>query len=320
MKRRLLAVLPLLLAGCGTTYPGVIECYERVPQVISLGAAQDAGFPHLGCFRPCCETAREEGRREPVAALAVIGESGWWLVDATPDLPQQVHAMGALPQGILLTHAHVGHYTGLMFLGREGMNARGMPVYCSEKMAEFLRGNAPWDQLVRLGNVELRTFWPGEILALDAWIRVEPIAVPHRNEYADTHAFGITLQGCEPLLYMPDLDRWDTGWAQDPGLLLSRFPTLVLDGTFHSAADLDGRDLSEIPHPAILTTLEFLHGLGVAHQLWFTHLNHTNPLWDPDAEASRAADRIGYGVARAGTDLARVLRQRAGIFSRVVND
>jgi pyrroloquinoline quinone biosynthesis protein B len=307
VKRAPLFVLPLLLAGCGTMIPGGIACYELVPQVISLGAAQDAGFPHLACFRTCCETARADGRREPVAALAVIGENGWWLVDATPDLPQQVHSMGSLPQGILLTHAHAGHYTGLMYLGREGMNARGMPVHCSEKMAEFLRANAPWDQLVKLGNVELRPFRSGEILDLDPWILVEPIAVPHRNEYADTHAFGITLPGCDPLLYLPDLDRWDTGWALDPGPMLDRFPTLVLDGTFHSAADLDGRDLSEIPHPPVLVTLEFLAQRGQKHFLWFTHLNHTNPLWDPDSDASRAASQMGYGVARSGKGLSAFL-------------
>jgi len=293
----------LLAAGCGTMNPRVIVCTEPLPAVISLGAAQDAGFPHLGCFRPCCEKARKDGRREPVAALALFGEQGWWLVDATPDLPQQVHEVGSLPQGILITHAHVGHYTGLMYLGREGMNARGMPVHCSEKMAEFLRTNAPWDQLVRLGNVELRPFASGAILELDPLIRVETIAVPHRNEYADTHAFGIALQGCEPLLYMPDLDRWDSGWSQDPGALLARFHTLVLDGSFFSADDLDGRDLSEIPHPPIVATLDLLLGLGQRHALWFTHLNHTNPLWNPESAASQEANRIGFRVARAGQDL-----------------
>lgn len=301
MKRGLTLALPLLAAGCAAEDPFI--CWTQVPGIQSLGAAQDAGFPHLGCTRTCCETARADGRREPVAALALFGEQGWWLVDATPDLPQQVHEVGGLPLGILLTHAHVGHYTGLMYLGREGMNAHGMPVHCSEKMAEFLRTNAPWDQLVRLGNVELRPFASGAILELDPWIRVEAIAVPHRNEYADTHAFGITLQGCEPLLYMPDLDRWDAGWTQDPGALLARFPTLVLDGSFHSAGDLDGRDMSEIPHPPIVATLEFLAGLGQKHVLWFTHLNHTNPLWDPKSPASQEALRRNYFVARAGQDL-----------------
>lgn len=303
MRLRPAAALVLLAAGCAAANPRVMVCWERIPDVISLGAAQDAGFPHLGCFRACCEGARTAGRREPVAALGIVGESGWWLVDATPDLPQQVHQMGSLPQGILLTHAHVGHYTGLMYLGREGLNAQRMPVYCSEKMAEFLRANAPWDQLVRLENIEIRPFQTGEILTPDPWIQIEPIAVPHRNEYADTHALGIMLQDRRPLLYMPDLDRWESGWSQDPGALLNRFPTLVLDGTFYSADDLPGRDMSEIPHPPVVTTLEFLQRLGVPHQLWFTHLNHTNPLWDPHSAAAQEAQRIGYSVARSGAQL-----------------
>jgi pyrroloquinoline quinone biosynthesis protein B len=267
---------------------------------VILGVAQDAGFPHLGCFRECCETARREGRREPVAALGLIGERGWWLVDATPDLPEQVHAMGELPRGILLTHAHVGHYAGLMYLGREGMNARGMPVHCSEAMAAFLRENAPWDQLVRLGNVELRPFRTGETLRLDPWLEVQPERVPHRDEYADTHAFGIRLQGCRPALYLPDLDRWE-GW--DAATLLRRYATLLVDGTFFSADELGGRDMSEIPHPTVTRSLDFLGDLaarGGPREIWFLHFNHSNPLLDPGSSEARAVAARGFRAARTG--------------------
>ncbi len=288
LPMRGLALL-MLLHGCAAVETGTGAPPRESWRAICLGAAQDAGFPHLGCFGRCCEEARRSGRREPIAALAIECARGWWLVDATPDLPQQIHAMGTMPRGILLTHAHVGHYAGLMYLGREGMNAQRMPLHCSEKMAEFLRTNAPWDQLVRLGNVEIFPFQSGGEIRLDPAIEVRPLAVPHRNEYADTHAFAIG-----GLLYVPDADRWE----DLPGLA-APFSTLVLDGTFFSGEDLPGRDMSEIPHPCVTDTLRLLEPVA-ERTVWFTHLNHTNPLWNPGSRASREVSRRGYRVARAG--------------------
>ncbi len=312
---RALLTAALLAAGCSGMAPQPPAPPAR--RVVVLGAAQDGGLPHLGCFRDCCARARAAGRHEPVAALALVDGGDWWLVDATPDLPQQVHAMGSLPRGILLTHAHVGHYTGLMHLGREVLGARGMPVYCSEALAAFLRANGPWEQLVRLGNVELRTFRSGESFALGGNIQVEAVRVPHRDEYADTHAFGVQMRGCAPLLYLPDLDRWE-GWEEQAAALWARYPLLVVDGTFYSGDELGGRDMREIPHPPVSLTLERL-AVGGPSAVWFTHLNHTNPLWDPASAEARAVAQRGFRVARAGEVLCAAPAERddaRGIGSR----
>lgn len=283
-------LIGLLLAACASVEPRATEAGDRGWHVISLGAAQDAGYPHLGCFKACCARARAEGRREAVASLAIVGQRGWWLVDATPDLPAQVHAMGSLPRGILLTHAHIGHYSGLMYLGREGMNARGMPVHASRAMARFLNENAPWDQLVRLGNIELVPFESGASVELDPQFEVRAHAVPHRNEYADTHAFAIGA-----MLYVPDIDRWED-WPSP----WSAYDTLVVDGTFFNGEELPGRDLREIPHPSVEHTLQLSRAAATRGTLWFTHLNHTNPLWDERSAAAREVSRLGGRVAFAG--------------------
>lgn len=285
-----------LLAGCAAAPPSA-----SAPGVTVLGAAQDAGRPHLGCFHGCCEPLRAAGRAERVAALGVRGDDGrWWLVDATPDLPKQIHTMGALPDGILLTHAHIGHYTGLMYLGREGLGARGMPVHCSAKMAGFLRANAPWDQLLRLGNIELRPFRAGEQVVLGGGVSFTALRVPHRDEYADTHAFGIRCGGAPALLYLPDLDRWED-WD---GFAAARdaYPLWLVDGSFFSGDELGGRDMREIPHPPVRSTMDLLQAEVDAGRLevWFTHLNHSNPLWDPASAAARETARRGFGVARTG--------------------
>ncbi|MDA1259098.1 MAG: MBL fold metallo-hydrolase [Planctomycetota bacterium] len=296
--RRAIAAFVLLAAGCAAEFP------NPMPQsIVVLGTAQDAGRPHIGCAKACCVTAAAQGQHERVASLALRSRrDAWWLVDATPDLPAQVRAMGSLPSGILLTHAHIGHYTGLMYLGREGLNARGMPVHCSEAMAEFLRENAPWDQLVRLGNVELRPFRSGERIVLDGErLSVEAIRVPHRDEYADTHAFGIRVEYLQPLLYLPDLDRWED-WERDLGDVAAAYPLWLVDGSFFSGDELGGRDMSVIPHPPVVTTMDLLEERVRAGRLevWFTHLNHTNPLWDPESAAAHETARRGFGVARTG--------------------
>lgn len=291
------ATLALLAAGCATA----AAPEPAAPGIVVLGVAQDAGRPHLGCFRDCCEPLRAAGRAERVAALGLRGDDGrWWLVDATPDLPAQVHAMGWAPAGILLTHAHIGHYTGLMYLGREGAHAAHMPVHCSEKMAEFLRTNAPWDQLVRLGSVELRPFRTGEAVALGGGVEFTPYQVPHRDEYADTHGFGLRCAG-RSVFYLPDIDRWEE-WSHDPRRLATFYPDWLVDGSFYSGGELGGRDMSEIPHPTVLSTMDLLGETVAAGRMrvWFTHLNHTNPLWDADSEAARATARRGFGVAQTG--------------------
>src|SRR5262249_22089617 len=142
------------------------------------------------------------------ASLGLVsGDGHGFLLDASPDIRLQA---GALPRldGIVLTHAHIGHYVGLMHLGREAWGARGVPVWGTPAMLAFLRANAPWEMLVRLGNIELREALAGATIDLADDLFVEPFAVTHRNEYTDT--LGFRVQGpSASLLYVPDVDRWD---------------------------------------------------------------------------------------------------------------
>lgn len=301
------AALALLAAACAVAPVQLAPQVLPAPlhsgfRVICLGAAQDAGLPHLGCEDERCQSARAAGHREPVAALAVQAAGGWWLVDATPDLPEQIHRMGTMPQGILLTHAHVGHYTGLMYLGREGIAERRMPVYCSEKMADFLTHNAPWSQLVALENIVLLPFRAGDEIRLNPDLLVIPVEIPHRNEFADTHGFRFrsSSDSADGLLYAPDMDH--ARWMLTPGI---HDPVAVIDGSFYSGDELPGRDLSEIPHPPVTVLMrDFLplagNQLFVHTQFWFTHLNHSNPMWDPESAASRDVMRHGHRIARVG--------------------
>ena len=275
-----------------------------------LGVAQDGGVPHIGCRQERCEAARRDpARRERVAALGLVDEAAGrrFLIDATPDLPSQVESLGpprpreqGVVDGILLTHAHVGHYTGLMYLGREALSAAGIPVWATPRMARFLRENGPWSQLVALGNVSLREMEPGAAVALTDRLRVTPLLVPHRDELSDTVAFRV--EGPErSLLYLPDIDKWER-WDRRLADEVGRVDWALLDGTFEDPAEVPGRSLAEIPHPLVGETVALLGPGPRRAKVLFVHLNHTNRLLRDEAAAAALAAK-GFGVARDGQEL-----------------
>lgn len=277
-------------------------------RAVVLGIAQDGGFPHIGCRQPPCAAARKDPRRaRRVACLGLVDGNQRFLIDATPDLPAQLEALlaGRVPadprrpvDGILLTHAHIGHYTGLMYLGREALGARGVPVYATPRLLRFLRDNGPWSQLVALGNLELRELEPGTPVTLSASLQVTPLLVPHRDELSDT--VGYRVKGPSgTLLYLPDVDKWEK-WERRIEDEVARADVALLDGTFFDAAEVPGRSFAEIPHPLVPETVARLTPLLARVRL--IHLNHTNRLlWDRGALSGLRAR--GLRVAREGEEI-----------------
>ena len=276
-----------------------------MPELRILGIAQDAGHPHVGCRRPCCLPAWDEpARRHRVSCLGLIDDDRAWLVDATPDLPVQLNALqgqGADLAGVLLTHGHIGHYTGLVYLGREGLGARRVPVFVLPRMRRLLSNHAPWEQLVRLENIVLHDLQPGEPVDLSPALSVTPLLVPHRAEYTETAGYLIAGRR-RRVLYVPDVDYW---W---PGVdaLLETIDLALLDGTFFTTDEAPGRDPTEVPHPPISRSLLRFSTLSaeVRGRIRFIHLNHSNPALDPDSAAAAAIAQAGMGVAREGEVLA----------------
>jgi pyrroloquinoline quinone biosynthesis protein B len=261
-------------------------------RLVVLGIAQDGGMPHIGCESgPCAAVRRGERRAEKVVCLGITDGRRGWLLDATPDLPAQVHALGVrAPEGIFLTHAHIGHYTGLMFLGKEALGAKGIPVYATERMRGFLEGNEPWRRLAQEGRITLC-----DNAAVDlGGVRVTAIPVPHRDELSDTVAY--VVEGPRRrVLFLPDIDAWEK-WDRDVRAEVSGVDLAFLDATFYSAAELPNRVQGEVPHPPVVRSIELLEGLG--DRVRWIHLNHTNPLLeDPAPSESR-----GFRVAREGEE------------------
>jgi pyrroloquinoline quinone biosynthesis protein B len=290
---------------------------ERVaPFVLVLGTAQDGGIPHLGGHAAPDEAARRDpSLRRTVASLLIVDPASGrrWLIDATPDVAAQLDRAGAVApprrvesgrppilDGVFLTHAHIGHYLGLAQFGREVYAADRLPVWGSARMRDFLSKNGPWDQLVRLNQIELHPLAPGERVELAPGLSITPFLVPHRDEYTDT--FGFEIRGPKrALLYIPDIDKWER-WNEKIEDRLAKVDVALLDATFFDEHDLPGRKISEVPHPFIVESLARFAPLPASERrkIVFTHLNHTNPAALADTAERRAVLAAGFSVAVEG--------------------
>lgn len=277
-----------------------------------LGTAQDAGLPHPNCFcKNCTEAISNPAFRRSAASLAIVlpQEKTWHLIDATPDLKDQLarvqikHKMqGQLMASIFLTHAHLGHYPGLLFLGREAIGANKVPVMAGTKMKKMLEEQAPWSQLTKLHNIEVQEISDGQTIAVSPHATVTPVNVPHRNEFSET--FGYWITGTKKkVLYIPDIDRWEQ-WDKDLYNACEEADICLLDGTFHSAKDLEmiGRDYREIPHPLMTETMDRLQNLVERTEIYFIHLNHSNPAIDTDNTIRNEIELKGFHIAEEGME------------------
>jgi pyrroloquinoline quinone biosynthesis protein B len=288
------------------------DSVSRAPYTLLLGVAQDGGYPQAGCRGSCCAPAWGQPElRARAACLGIIdpvsGER--WLIDASPDLPAQLHALElAEPSsgrshslsGVLLTHGHIGHYTGLMYLGREAMGAQQVPVFGMPRMLRFLEEHGPWEQLHRLENITLRPLTDGVDQPLNSRISVRPFVVPHRGEYTET--VGMVVSGpSRRVLYLPDIDRWERNPSPIEALL-EEVDCAYIDGTFFDSSEQPHREREEIPHPTVSDSLVRFAPLGpeVRGRVHFFHHNHSNPLLHRNSQAAARVEAAGMRLGRRG--------------------
>jgi pyrroloquinoline quinone biosynthesis protein B len=174
------------------------------------------------------------------------------------------------------------------------MGAKSVPVYAMPRMREFLERNGPWSQLVTLSNIALVTLQENKEIALNERIHVTPLRVPHRDEFSETVGF-IVRGPTRSVLWLPDIDKWEK-WSVPLEDVLTGVDVAYLDGTFHTANELPGRDLREIPHPLISETVARLAGSPLLAKVRFIHLNQSNPLLrrrEPCVVVARDGERVG---------------------------
>jgi pyrroloquinoline quinone biosynthesis protein B len=271
-----------------------------------LGTIQDGGIPHMGCNKVCClKYFKNNTFRVGVSSLGIsnLKNETNYLIDATPNINHQLKALIGTSNpseklnGIFLTHAHMGHYSGLLNFGREAMNSKNIPLYLMPRFYNFIQDNGPWNQLVKLENVMLKRIYDREKITLESNLSITPIQVPHRDEYSET--VGFLIEGNKKsALYIPDIDKWEK-WNNSIIELIKNVDYAFLDGTFYDEKEVNNRDISEIPHPFIIESLKLFNPLDESekNKIYFIHLNHTNPLLNSDSSEYNRVIREGFNVA-----------------------
>lgn len=281
-------------------------------ELIVLGTVQDAGSPQINCKKDCCKDlfdSPDESRK--VVSLGLIDHENAerYLFEATPDMVQQLNDLQSaatfddsdVPDGVFLTHGHIGHYTGLMYFGKEAMNANQVPVYAMPRMANFLSTSGPWSQLVSRENIVLENLQADSVRQLNQNIAITPILVPHRDEYSET--VGFYIQGPnKSALFIPDIDKWNKWGDENILAWIQKVDYAFLDATFYDVEEINNRAISEIPHPFVVESFDTFAGLSAQdkNKVYFIHFNHTNPLLIEGSQAQQEVEKKGFHFAEKG--------------------
>ena len=271
-----------------------------------LGVVQDGGMPHLGNNKTCCENIKQD---KYVTSLMLMNNENneSFLFDASPDINKQLNFMGDRIKkdlkGIFLTHAHIGHYTGLMYFGREALNSKLVNVYAMPRMKKFLEENGPWSQLVSLQNISIIELSNESKISIDSNVIVQPVEVPHRAEFSETVGYKIYGPN-KTALFIPDIDKWYL-WEKSIIDEIKLVDYAIIDATFYDSKEVNYRDISEIPHPFVTESMDLFDSIDIKekNKIYFIHLNHTNPLINKDSDQYKLVRSKGYNVAEEGMKL-----------------
>ncbi len=305
-----LATLAVILASIAST--SVSAKTTCSVSLHALGVAQDGGKPQIGnSDDPAWD---DPALRRLATSLALIDHRDEvprrWLFEATPDVKAQMHMLdqiASMPDrpldGVFLTHAHIGHYAGLMLFGHESMGADNIPVYAMPKMARFLASHGPWSQLVKYKNIDIEELHDKHPVEIAGDVTVTPFLVPHRQEFSEVVGYKISSDK-KTALFIPDIDAWEDWDALGVSIedQIAEVDVAYLDATFFADGEIPGRDMSGFPHPFVAHSMARFAELPAREKskIRFIHMNHTNPLHDPDSEERRVVKENGFGIADEG--------------------
>ncbi|GAB5464737.1 MAG: hypothetical protein Kapaf2KO_01730 [Candidatus Kapaibacteriales bacterium] len=308
------SLLVLFIISCYDKHTSDYETIHSEKQSISstsiivVGTAQDAGSPQIGCKKDCCKdlfVTPNDTRLVTSLGLIDASNNKTYLFDASPDIARQMKSLTSYEanssneyvDGIFLTHAHIGHYAGLMYLGKESADTDSIPLFVMPRMKSFLTENGPWSQLVERGNVILNELQNEQPISLSDSIEITPFLVPHRDEYSETVGYRIKGPN-KTALFIPDIDKWNR-WESDIAREIKKVDYAFLDATFYSGKELNNRDISEIPHPFVVESIQKFESLEDSdrEKIIFMHFNHTNPLLDKNSQEYKLTIENGYKIA-----------------------
>jgi len=283
---------------------------NNITQYITvLGTAQDGGFPHIGCQKKCCDDFyKGVSPKQKVVSLGLIDKEAQqkFLFEATPDISTQLADLeknhlktNTIIDGVFITHAHMGHYAGLLYFGKEALGKKDIPVYAMPKMKEFLSNNGPWSQLVTTQNIVFSDLQKDSIVSLSNALKVTPFLVPHRDEFSETVGYKIEGKN-KSALFIPDINKWSL-WEKNIVEEVKKVDYAFIDATFFKEGEIN-RPMSEVPHPFIEETVAMFknESLATMNKVIFIHFNHTNPALQSNSIERNDLELLGFRFATEG--------------------
>lgn len=304
-----LAVFIISVIGCTTNDVAINKTNQAKQYITILGTAQDGGFPHIGCQKQCCDDFYKGILpKQQVVSLGLVDKESQqkFLFEATPDISTQLADLeknhlktNTIIDGVFMTHAHMGHYAGLLYFGKEALGKKDIPVYAMPKMKEFLSNNGPWSQLVTTQNIVFLDLQKDSIVPLSNALKVTPFLVPHRDEFSET--VGYKIEGnTNSALFIPDINKWSL-WEKNIVEEVKKVDYAFIDATFFKEGEIN-RPMSEVPHPFIEETVALFENesLATKNKVIFIHFNHTNPALQSNSRERNELELLGFRFATEG--------------------
>ncbi|MBL4631983.1 MAG: MBL fold metallo-hydrolase [Paraglaciecola sp.] len=312
--RLLFVSTALIISAC--TNVAVIKEHPSLTcevEFIILGIGQDGGAPQIG--KPDDPAWANSSLKLWAASGALVDHrhASRYLFEATPDLREQMNLLDSMSDGgnaplglsgVFLTHAQIGHYAGLIFVGHESIGTKGLNVFTLPRMQDYLENNGPWEQLVNYKNINLISITSKKSVAFHGDLSVTAHLVPHRDEYSETA--GYVVKGpSKSVLFLPDIDdwgRWETQFNTRIEDMIAQVDVAYLDATFFDNNELPGRDMSKIPHPRVVDSMHRFEKLPLVekNKVRFFHINHSNKTRYASSKQYKLVQQKGFKIAKRG--------------------
>ncbi|MBV9976435.1 MAG: pyrroloquinoline quinone biosynthesis protein PqqB [Hyphomicrobiales bacterium] len=296
-------------------------------KIVVLGSAAGGGYPQWNCRCPVCDLAWRRDRRVSArtqSSLAVTADGHhWFLLNASPDLRQQIQSTPALwpgesgrhspLRGIFLTNGDVDHLAGLLALRER----QAFTVFGTAATLKLIEGNSIF-RVLDPSLVSMRPLQDGVEIDPGFDLKVTPFFVPgkvplHEESGAvDIGGIGETTLGLEirsstaRLVYIPGCAKMSEGILRR----VSGADLLLFDGTTYTDDEMVRLGLSNktawrMGHMAITGKEGSLRAFGEAGigRKVYTHINNTNPILIEASPERRAVEMAGWEVAYDGMEI-----------------
>ena len=304
-------------------------------RVVVLGAAAGGGVPQWNCGCPVCLEARTDPELQSTQASIAISADGehWFLVNASPDLRQQLIATPQLhPKGgrlrhspiagVILTNGEVDAVAGLLSM-REGWP---FTIYAHAKVLSILKANSIFNVLneknVRRQPIEVdKAFEPALPDGSPSGIEILPFEVPGKSAWyleGKTHPGGNDAVGDTLGLRIGDkaTGRYFYFLAacasvtDDLKARLAGAPLVFFDGTVWRDDELieaglgnkTGQGMGHIAMSGDKGAIGSLAEIDIGRKI-FLHINNSNPALLRDSAERKMAERAGWQIPADGTEI-----------------